>query len=306
MRKSKKLPILRANGTKRISLSMKNSPLISVIGHYDELEDESSIELLTKTRPDAAPTSSQRQLLDYMINWLIQSKPQYLDVQIFLVTIPGGGLMNPFLQPINYILDRLTQSIPPCLATRNDFTEVRSFTTTTSNGNLMSRRRQPIDCGNCVIQSILQCLATRNPSTVESANTVSYRRPMSPPRHNILYQVLRDRRQTAIADRFDWMPDVGPDPWTHCIPKSVELVSYQNLNNITDSLFSKDASNALPLSLPLSSVLKRYFVKGTVKGKLVAALPDNGAGLCFISKAMVKQLHLQPVPGTQRRVYLAN
>ncbi|KAI7971003.1 hypothetical protein EIK77_007119 [Talaromyces pinophilus] len=151
----------------------------------------------------------------------------------------------------------------------------------------MSRRRQPIDCGNCVIQSILQCLATRNPSTVESANTVSYRRPISPPRHNILYQVLRDRRQTAIADRFDWMPDVGPDPWTHCIPKSVELVSYQNLNNITDSLFSKDASNALPLSLPLSSVLKRYFVKGTVKGKLVAALPDNGAGLCFISKAML-------------------
>lgn len=47
-------------------------------------------------------------------------------------------------------------------------------------------------------------------------------------------------------------------------------------------------------------------MKGTVKGKLLAALADNGTGLCFISKAMVKQPHLQPVRGTQRRVYLAN
>lgn len=172
---------------------------------YDELEDESSLELSTKTKPDAAPTSSHRQLHDYMINWLIQSKPQYLDVQFFLVTIPGGGLVNLFPQPINYILDWLTQSIPPCLATRNDFTEVRSFTTTTCKGNLMSGRCQPIDYGDCVIQSILQCLATRNPSTVESANTVSDRRPMSPPRHKILCQALLDRPQTAIADRFDWM-----------------------------------------------------------------------------------------------------
>ncbi|EHK20571.1 uncharacterized protein TRIVIDRAFT_49174 [Trichoderma virens Gv29-8] len=51
---------------------------------------------------------------------------------------------------------------------------------------------------------------------------------------------------------------------------------------------------------------KQYYVAGTVNGTVVEALPDTGADGCFISSKLASHLGLRPVPGTQKRISLAN
>lgn len=68
----------------------------------------------------------------------------------------------------------------------------------------------------------------------------------------------------------------------------------------------RNVATKAPKILPFSPTVKRYYVEGSVNGTQVEALPDSGAGSCFISKSLVEQLHLQPVPGTERMVHLAN
>lgn len=55
-----------------------------------------------------------------------------------------------------------------------------------------------------------------------------------------------------------------------------------------------------------SSGEREYYVAGSVYGTAVEALPDTGADTCFISPDLASRLGLCPIPGTQKRVTLAN
>ncbi|KAK4062261.1 hypothetical protein Trihar35433_9082 [Trichoderma harzianum] len=55
-----------------------------------------------------------------------------------------------------------------------------------------------------------------------------------------------------------------------------------------------------------SSSEKRFYVAGSINGTVVEALPDTGADTSFISPHLASRLGLHPVPGTQRRINLAN
>ncbi|KAM0523814.1 hypothetical protein ACHAPE_001066 [Trichoderma viride] len=55
-----------------------------------------------------------------------------------------------------------------------------------------------------------------------------------------------------------------------------------------------------------SSGEKKFYVAGSVYGTVVEALPDTGADTCFISPDLASRFGLRPIPGTQKRVTLAN
>ncbi|PON24232.1 hypothetical protein TGAM01_v206920 [Trichoderma gamsii] len=55
-----------------------------------------------------------------------------------------------------------------------------------------------------------------------------------------------------------------------------------------------------------SSGEKKFYVAGSVYGTAVEALPDTGADTCFISPDLASRFGLRPIPGTQKRVTLAN
>ncbi|KAL2853299.1 hypothetical protein BJY01DRAFT_244265 [Aspergillus pseudoustus] len=51
---------------------------------------------------------------------------------------------------------------------------------------------------------------------------------------------------------------------------------------------------------------KRYFVQGEIGNRPVVALPDTGADMCLTSKRLASELGLSPIPGTRKKIRLAN
>ncbi len=60
------------------------------------------------------------------------------------------------------------------------------------------------------------------------------------------------------------------------------------------------------LDLKTSTTSKQYFVKGVVSGHSIEALPDSGANMSLISNTLASKLGLDPKPGTEKTIYLAN
>lgn len=56
----------------------------------------------------------------------------------------------------------------------------------------------------------------------------------------------------------------------------------------------------------ISTISKQYFVKGVVSGHSIEALPDSGANVSIISNTLASELGLDPKPGTEKTIYLAN
>lgn len=104
-------------------------------------------------------------------------------------------------------------------------------------------------------------------------------------------------RGVGIVKRIEYWPN-----WSDNLPTPEQ----PNAFNAPEQAKALNALDEAPVALPFSPVVKRYYVKGTVDGTQVEALPDNGASLCFISQSLVSQLDLRPKPSTQRNVCLAN
>ncbi|GFF55798.1 hypothetical protein IFM58399_10162 [Aspergillus lentulus] len=76
----------------------------------------------------------------------------------------------------------------------------------------------------------------------------------------------------------------------------------EGIHRLANLMAQKANTNSSVIPL----VSRRYFVNGELNDIPVEALPDTGADECFISRALASKFGLEPCPGSQKRIYLAN